>query len=93
MYSEFFRKNKLWLITIAVFLILITFLDSNNVLDKIQLNKEIKELKAQKKYYIKRISQDSTIIERLKDDVFLERYGRERYFMKKKGETIYIIKE
>ncbi len=88
-----FNKNKLWIITLVVFVVLITFLDSSSILDKIQLNSEISKLKAQKSYYLDRIAEDSAIMNNLKDDDFLERYGRENCFMRKKGEIIYIIQE
>ena len=45
------------------------------------------------RHYQQKITQDSTILENLKDDAFLERYAREHYLMKRQGETIYIIKE
>ena len=90
---QFFNDNKLWIITLTVFLILITFLDSNNILDKMQLTREIRQLKVQKKYYLERIAEDSTIIEMLKDVNFLEKYAREKYFMRKKNEIIYIIED
>lgn len=93
MSSEFFNKHKLWIISLVVFVVLITFLDSNSILDKIQLNRDISQLKLQKSYYLERIAEDSTILEQLQDDSFLERYSREKYFMRKKGEVIYIIKD
>ena len=46
-----------------------------------------------KERYQQKITQDSTILENLKNDDSLERYAREHYLMKRKGETIYIIKE
>ena len=93
MISGFFNKNKLWVITTVVFLVLITFLDSSSVLDKVQLNIDIEKLRVQKSYYLERIVEDSITMEMMKDNNYLERYGRERYFMRKKGEIIYIIEE
>ncbi len=88
-----FSKNKLWVITLVVFVVLITLLDSNSVLDKIQLNRDLVQLRAQKSYYLERIKEDSTLMQQLKDDEFLERYAREKYFMRKKGEVIYIVQD
>ena len=93
MYRKIFNRNKLWIITVVVFVVLITFLDSNSILDKVQLSSDLGALRAQKRYYLERIAEDSTVMEMLKDDTYLERYGREVYFMRRKGETIYIIEE
>ena len=87
------RDRRLWLITIAVFLLLITVFDRNNLLDRWKLKQQIRELERQRTYYLEKIAEDSTLIERLKNDAFLEQYAREHYLMKRQGETIYIIKE
>ena len=69
------------MISIIIFILLITVFDKNNLIEVWKL------------YYQQKITQDSTILENLKDDTFLERYAREHYLMKRQGETIYIIKE
>ena len=65
----------------------------NNLIEVWKLNQQLNELESQRDYYQQKITQDSTILENLKDDAFLERYAREHYLMKRRGETIYIIKE
>lgn len=45
-----------------------------------------------KDYYQNKITEDSTILENLKDDRFLEQYAREHYLMKREDETIYLLK-
>ena len=78
---------------IIIFILLITVFDKNNLIEVWKLNQQLNELESQRDYYQQKITQDSTILENLKDDVFLERYAREHYLMKRQGETIYIIKE
>ena len=73
------RDRRLWLITIAVFLLLITVFDRNNLLDRWKLKQQIRELERQRTYYLEKIAEDSTLIERLKNDAFLEQYAREHY--------------
>lgn len=80
------------MITIAVFVLVITVFDKNNLIEGWRLKQQIGELEAQKEYYQQKITEDSTILENLKDDRFLEQYGREHYLMKRKGETIYLLK-
>ena len=85
--NKFLKDRRLWMISIIIFILLITVFDKNNLIEVWKLNQ------SQRDYYQQKITQDSTILENLKDDAFLERYAREHYLMKRQGETIYIIKE
>ncbi len=91
--NKFLKDRRLWMISIIIFILLITVFDKNNLIEVWKLNQQLNELESQRDYYQQKITQDSTILENLKDDVFLERYAREHYLMKRQGETIYIIKE
>ena len=77
------------MISIIIFILLITVFDKNNLIEVWKLNQQLNELESQRDYYQQKI----TLLENLKDDAFLERYAREHYLMKRQGETIYIIKE
>ena len=81
------------MISIIIFILLITVFDKNNLIEVWKLNQQLNELESQRDYYQQKITQDSTMLENLKDVAFLERYAREHYLMKRQGETIYIIKE
>ena len=91
--NKFLKDRRLWMISIIIFILLMTVFDKNNLIEVWKLNQQLNELESQRDYYQQKITQDSTILENLKDDVFLERYAREHYLMKRQGETIYIIKE
>lgn len=90
--NKLLKDRRLWIITIIAFVLLITVLDKNNLLEVWHLKQEIKALEVQKSYYQERITQDSTILENLKTDHFLEQYARENYLMKREKEVIYVIK-
>ncbi len=90
--GKFFKDRRLWLIAIAVFILVITVFDKNNLIEAWRLKQKINELEAQKDYYQNKITEDSTILENLKDDRFLEQYAREHYLMKREDETIYLLK-
>ena len=64
----------------------------NGIRQAWRLKQKINELEAQKDYYQNKITEDSTILENLKDDRFLEQYAREHYLMKREDETIYLLK-
>jgi len=74
-----------------LFIIWMLFLDSNSWLIHRELNKELEQLDANKEYYIKEITQDEKLIKILEDSVGLENFAREKYFMKKENEDVYII--
>ncbi|HLS30934.1 MAG TPA: septum formation initiator family protein [Flavobacteriaceae bacterium] len=83
-------SNKYLLISL-VFVVWMFFFDSNSWLVHRELDHEIDKLKSNEKYYRQEIDSDRAIINQLKDDEGLERYAREKYFMKREDEEIFII--
>lgn len=82
--------NRYFLV-LLFFGIWILFLDNYSYLDHRVLNKEINELEENKKYYKDEITADSIKIKKLQNPDMIEKYAREKYFMKKDSEDIYII--
>lgn len=91
MANKILKDRRLWLITIAVFAVYLTFFDSNNLVDRNTLKGQIRELEQQRDYYRQKIEQDSIVLERLKDDDFLEQYAREKYLMKREWDVVFIV--
>ena len=90
--SKYYKLlTNIYLITITVFLIWIFFLDSNSVIVNFKLKKEIDELKDRKAELEQSIAIDEKIISSLQNPDSLERFAREKLFMKKDNEEIYII--
>ena len=83
-------SNKYILIG-CLFFIWMLFLDSNSWLIHRELNNELQQLDDNKEYYRKEIKTDEKLIKTLEDSVGLEKFAREKYFMKKENEDIYII--
>ncbi len=85
-----YLKNKyVWVL--LFFCVWMLFLDNYSQLEHRVLNKEIKELETNKKYYQDEIRKDQNQINALKDPNQVEKYAREKYFMKKQNEDIYVI--
>jgi cell division protein DivIC len=82
--------NK-YVIVSLFFVIWILFLDNYSYLDHRVLNKEINELEDNKVYYQEEIRKDKDQIKKLKNPAQIEKYAREKYYMKKDSEDIYII--
>jgi cell division protein FtsB len=67
------------------------FLDNYSYVEHRVLNKEIEELEDNENYYINEIKKDSLKIKHLKNSNQIEKYAREKYFMKRENEDIYLI--
>ena len=55
------------------------------------LNKDIKKLNKQKTYYKKEIDKDNAELKMIQSDTGLEKYAREKLYMKKDNEDIFLI--
>ena len=66
-------------------------MDTNSYLFHKELNAEINSLKEQKKRLKIEIEKDKKLIEDLNDMDNYEAFAREKFFMKKNNEEIYII--
>jgi len=84
-------RNK-YILTIAIFLIWLILLDSNNLIARYKEMRELRKLKNDREYFLKKIEDDKKKLNELKtDDQNLEKFAREQYRMKKPDEDLYII--
>ena len=85
-----FLKNS-YVIIIIIFVIWMIFFDSNSILVHNELNDDINDLNDQKEYYNNEIEKDNIELNQIKTDSGLEKYAREKLFMKRDNEEIFII--
>ena len=86
-------KNK-YVIAISVFGIWILFFDQNNLVDRMRMSAEIRQLEADREYYFDQTEKDSTRFHELTTDKEnLEKYAREQFLMKKKNEDVFVVIE
>jgi len=85
-----FLSNR-YLIVLLFFAVWILFLDDASYLRHMVLNKEIKNLEKSKKYYQNEITKDQKQINELQDLNKIEHYAREKYYMKRPNEDVYVI--
>lgn len=87
-------KDNKYLVIFVAFLIWMLFLDTNSWVIQRDLNKKIEKLEERKEFYKNEISNDRKALDEINNNPeMLEKYARERFFMKKKKEDIFIIKE
>jgi cell division protein FtsB len=85
-----FLGSKYTLVSLF-FIVWMLFLDNYSYMDSRVLDKEINELEDNKKYYQEEIAKDEQSIKNLNNPGQTEKYAREKYYMKKESEDIYII--
>lgn len=84
-------SSRIWFGVTAVIFIYTAVLTVRNLVTFIKTEHRISRLEEQRNHYQNRIREDSTILEQLKYDEYLERYARERYHMQRPNEYIYIV--
>ena len=90
-YIPSFLKNK-YFITIFVFVVYISFFDSNNLLRQKDLLQELKKVGKERQYYLQEIKENQTTTYELLNNIdLLEKYAREKYLMKRDDEDIFLI--
>ncbi|NTW32771.1 MAG: septum formation initiator family protein [Bacteroidetes bacterium] len=84
-------KNKYIIITLVFFTWLLVF-DKNNFLSQIELNRKLKQVKEDRKYYLEQIKKNQIETqELLTNPENLEKFAREKYLMKRDSEDIFLI--
>ncbi len=86
-------KNK-YVLTIFLFTIWLLFFDQNNMVDRMKMSGEIRQLEQDEQYYLEQIRKDSTRFHELTTDKDnLEKYAREQFLMKKENEDVFLVIE
>jgi cell division protein DivIC len=86
--------KNFYVVTAAIFFIWMLALDSNNLIARYQLTSKLGTLEDEKTYYEEKIEQ----VKKDHDELFgdresIEKFAREKYFMKKESEDIFVIVE
>jgi cell division protein FtsB len=74
-------------------LVVLVVLFGRDVLSSWYLRGEISRLRELRQELLDSLAADSLLLRRLEDPDFLERYARERYLMRRPGETVYILSD
>lgn len=86
-----FLKNK-YVLAFSAMLIWLVFFDKNDILSQVELTKDLNELKREKAYYEAEIENNKKQLNELQTNSNeLERFAREKYFMKKDNEDIFVF--
>ncbi|SRX76496.1 FtsB family cell division protein [Aequorivita antarctica] len=96
-FSEF-RQNKWvrfisnkYILILILFIVWMIFFDANSYLIHHELDNDINGLEDNAEFYQKEIDHDKTFIKKMEDSNEMEKFAREKYYLKKENEDIYII--
>ncbi len=85
--------NK-YLIVSIFFVVWMIFFDQNSYFIHKELDKEVKHLNHDKKYYEEKLKKESIQIHQMKTNASeIERVAREKHYLKKENEDVFIIEE
>ena len=84
-------RNKYFFVGVA-FVLWMTFFDHNNIINQLQTRNELRSLNGKRNFFKSEIE----TINKTKDALFnnkteLEKFAREKYLMKKEGESVFVI--
>ena len=83
--------KNIYIIILIMFGVWMVFFDTNSLLSHNEVNQERNKLEDEKAYYRKEIVKDKKAINKLTSEDGLETFAREKYYLKKENEDIYII--
>lgn len=85
-------KRYFWIVVTVVAACFSASVLVRNCWHAYKISRQIRQLEREQAIYRDRIEHDSTLLEQLRYDEYLEQYAREHYHMQRRNEHVYIIK-
>ena len=85
--------RRFWMVVTAVIVTFSLLVIGRNALHAVKIKRQINAMEREREFYLGKIAQDSTLLERLRYDDYLEEYAREHYRMQRRDEHVYILEE
>ncbi|MDG1573259.1 septum formation initiator family protein [Robiginitalea sp. M366] len=90
--KKWFRiASNIYVLALTLFLVWMLFFDTNSLLIHRELQGEIRKLEKQMEFLEEQIARDQELIKTLEDPKALEKFAREKYYLKRPEEEIFII--
>ena len=84
-------RNK-YIAALTGFVILMLFIDHNDIFVQLDRRRQLNELLASKRFYEQQIAQTKKNLSDLENNsAALERYAREKYLLKKDNEDVFVV--
>ncbi|MEP6467258.1 MAG: septum formation initiator family protein [Parafilimonas sp.] len=86
-----FLRNK-YLIALSAFIVLMLFIDHNDIFVQMEHQRQLKSLMTSKQFYQQQIDQTRKNLADLQNNsAALEKYAREKFFLKRDNEDVFIV--
>ncbi len=85
--------RRFWIVLTAIIVVFSVFVIGRNALHAVKIKRQINALERERSFYVEKIVQDSSLLEQLRYDDYLEEYVREHYHMQRRNEHVYILEE
>ena len=89
--SEWYSTKRFWIIAVVIALIVMVFMSGRYVVECFRRRRDIAALTKEVEVYRAKIAEDSTMLENLKYDEYIEAYAREHYNLQRRDETVYVL--
>lgn len=84
-------KNKFFIAGIA-FIVWMLFFDRNDLASQYEYRSKVQKLEEEKAFYSSEIEKTDTELKELTTNIqSLEKFARERYYMKRENEDVYVV--
>lgn len=77
-------------VSFAVLVVVLVFF-GRDLLSSLRVRADIRALRERKSELERTVAADSTLLRRLDDPEFLEKFARENYLLRREGEEVYVI--
>ncbi|RLD87256.1 MAG: hypothetical protein DRJ09_10600 [Bacteroidetes bacterium] len=91
---KFFKRyiHNWFFYTGLLFVVWISFFDKNSMIEQSKLNVTLRDLDAREQFYQSELEKASSEIQAYENDTtLLEKFAREKYYMKKDNEEVFVI--
>ncbi len=88
---KLFLGKRFWIVVTGSIVAFTLFIMGRNAVHAIRIKHQINVLERQKVSYQTKITADSTLLEHLRYDEYLEEYARKHFRMRRTDEQVYII--
>lgn len=85
--------SNTYVLILILFLVWMIFFDTNSYFIHRELDQDIEALEENKEFYQEETEKDKAFIKKMEDSLELEKFAREKYYLKKENEDIYIIED
>ena len=90
--SPFFRRYRFYIISSLVLLVWLIFFDRSSLVKQFEMIVELRSLENQKSFFEKELAKvQAEEKEVLGSDASIEKFAREKYYLKKEGETVFVL--